>query len=172
VHATEDPRPHLVRPEQGRRGKETKGGRGRGVCGTTRETSCRGVCCARFTIFINSICCVCIYIVYCCRCPGPVAQSPGSCVVRLPPFFVRSSAILFAIAFRPSRRHALRLQARASQKQVGKGQRATRRAFAFAFVGRAYAATHTVHGGVSTRPTRHNHNQKKKKKKSSVDSLP
>jgi hypothetical protein len=23
-------------------------GRGRGVCGTTRETSCRGVCCARF----------------------------------------------------------------------------------------------------------------------------
>jgi hypothetical protein len=51
VHATEDPRPHLVRPEQGRRGKETKGGRRRGLCWTTRETGCRGVCCARFLSF-------------------------------------------------------------------------------------------------------------------------
>jgi hypothetical protein len=36
---------------------ETKGGRGRGVCGTTRETSCRGVCCAcflRFSFYIES----------------------------------------------------------------------------------------------------------------------
>jgi hypothetical protein len=56
VHATEDPRPHVVRPEQGRRGKETetKGGSGRGVCGTTRETSCRGVCCARLLRFFSS----------------------------------------------------------------------------------------------------------------------